>query len=73
MAPAVQPAVVSIVTSVGLDHTHILGNTVEAIAAEKAGVFRAGGTAVIGPVFQPSVRDVLREAAHQQVPHTRLP
>jgi dihydrofolate synthase/folylpolyglutamate synthase len=39
---------VAVVTSIGLDHQEYLGNTLEAIAREKAGIFRSGKTAVIG-------------------------
>jgi dihydrofolate synthase/folylpolyglutamate synthase len=39
---------VAVVTSIGLDHQEYLGNTLEAIAREKAGIFRTGRTAVIG-------------------------
>jgi dihydrofolate synthase/folylpolyglutamate synthase len=39
---------VAVVTSIGLDHQEYLGNTLEAIAREKAGIFRPGKTAVIG-------------------------
>ena len=39
---------VAVVTSIGLDHQEYLGDTLEAIAREKAGIFRAGKTAVIG-------------------------
>ena len=39
---------VALVTSIGLDHQDYLGDTLEAIAREKAGIFRAGKTAVIG-------------------------
>ncbi|MDP9010847.1 MAG: bifunctional tetrahydrofolate synthase/dihydrofolate synthase [Pseudomonadota bacterium] len=39
---------VAVVTSIGLDHQEYLGNTLEAIAREKAGIFRSGRTAVIG-------------------------
>lgn len=38
--------VLSIVTNVGLDHTEVLGDTVQAIAAEKAGILRAGRPAL---------------------------
>jgi dihydrofolate synthase / folylpolyglutamate synthase len=41
--------VVSIITSVGLDHTHLLGNTVEEIALEKSGVIKPGRPCVFGP------------------------
>ena len=36
------------VTSIGLDHMEYLGSTLKAIAAEKAGIFKAGVPAVIG-------------------------
>jgi dihydrofolate synthase/folylpolyglutamate synthase len=39
---------VAVVTSIGFDHQQYLGDTLEAIAREKAGIFRAGRTAVIG-------------------------
>ena len=38
---------VAVITNVGLDHTGILGNTVEEIAQTKAGIFKEGGSAVI--------------------------
>ena len=38
----------AVVTSIGLDHQEYLGNTLEAIAREKAGIFRPGRPAVIG-------------------------
>src|SRR5277367_5765040 len=39
---------VAVVVSIGLDHQEYLGGTIEAIAREKAGIFRRGVTAVIG-------------------------
>lgn len=39
---------VAVVVSIGLDHQEYLGDTLEAIAREKAGIFRKGVTAVIG-------------------------
>ncbi|QGU32680.1 bifunctional tetrahydrofolate synthase/dihydrofolate synthase [Thermochromatium tepidum] len=41
-------AEVSVVTSIGLDHTDWLGEDLESIAREKAGIFRAGRPAIIG-------------------------
>lgn len=38
----------AVVTQLGFDHTRILGSTIEAIAAEKAGIFRRGTPAVVG-------------------------
>jgi dihydrofolate synthase/folylpolyglutamate synthase len=39
---------VAVVVSIGLDHQEFLGPTREAIAVEKAGIFRAGRAAVLG-------------------------
>ncbi|MBB5236004.1 bifunctional folylpolyglutamate synthase/dihydrofolate synthase [Deinococcus budaensis] len=38
----------SVITGVALDHTEVLGGTLEAIAGEKAGILRAGRPAVTG-------------------------
>ena len=40
--------IVAGVTSIGIDHTEYLGESREEIAAEKAGIFKAGAAAVIG-------------------------
>lgn len=50
----------SVVTSIGLDHTDWLGNDLDSIALEKAGIFRAGRPAVIG---QPEAPERLRAQA----------
>lgn len=39
----------SIITSVGLDHTELLGDTVEEISKEKMGVFKPNTPLIIGP------------------------
>ena len=46
---------VAVVVSIGLDHQEFLGNSVEAIGREKAGIFRRGGTAVLGQKMPASV------------------
>lgn len=40
--------IASAVTSIGMDHTDLLGTTLEAIAAEKGGIFKRGAGALIG-------------------------
>jgi dihydrofolate synthase/folylpolyglutamate synthase len=40
---------VSVITSVGMDHQEFLGNTLEAIAAEKAGIIKGVEPVVVGP------------------------
>lgn len=39
----------AVITSIGLDHTEILGNTIEKIAYEKAGIIKPGIPVVLGP------------------------
>jgi len=38
---------VAVITNIGLDHTDYLGDTVEAIAETKSGIFKEGGSAVV--------------------------
>lgn len=45
----VDPAV-AVITSIGLDHTEMLGDTIELIAAEKAGIVKPGRPVVMGRV-----------------------
>ena len=56
---------VSVVTAISLDHTQILGDTVDEIAREKAGIFKPGVPAIT--MEQPkSVLAVLRETAEKK-------
>jgi dihydrofolate synthase/folylpolyglutamate synthase len=55
---------VATVTSIGLDHTELLGDSLEAIAREKAGIFKPGVPAVIGE-RTPPIRSLLAECARE--------
>lgn len=60
----------SAVTSIGLDHQQYLGDTTEAIAAEKAGIFKRGVPAVIGepdPVIRAQLADLATQAGSPRV------
>lgn len=41
--------ILSVITSIGWDHTHILGDSLEQIAFEKAGIIKEGIPVVVGP------------------------
>ncbi|OAB48089.1 bifunctional folylpolyglutamate synthase/dihydrofolate synthase [Paenibacillus antarcticus] len=56
--------VVSVITNVGLDHTDILGDTLQQIAMEKAGIIKPG-VPVVSCANQPEVVEVIREAAQR--------
>lgn len=53
---------VKVLTNVGLDHTDVLGHTVETIARDKVEIFKPGSVVVSG-ASQPSVREIVRAKA----------
>jgi len=53
------------ITAIGLEHTDVLGATVEEIAGEKAGIVTPGAEVVIGPQPYPAARKVIRRAAEE--------
>ena len=55
----------SIITNISLDHTQYLGNTLEAIAYEKAGIIKEGVHAVIGNAGG-SVRELFERVADER-------
>lgn len=59
---------VSIITSIGLDHTDILGDTIEKIAAEKGGIIKTGRPVVCGVIPEVAENVIKTIAAEQQAP-----
>jgi dihydrofolate synthase/folylpolyglutamate synthase len=55
---------ISVITSIGLDHCEMLGNSIDAIAAEKAGIIKPGRPVVMGRV-PPAAAGVIRRMAAQ--------
>jgi dihydrofolate synthase/folylpolyglutamate synthase len=51
--------VLSVITNIGMDHTELLGNTIEKIAAEKAGIIKRNTPVIIGQ-SQPETLPVFR-------------
>lgn len=52
---------VAVIARIGLDHTELLGNTLAAIAAEKAGIVKAGAPVVSWPQ-EPEAMAVIQQA-----------
>lgn len=57
--------IVSLITNVGMDHTDVLGDSLEEIAKEKAGIIKPG-VPIVSCASQSSVIAVLREAAKEK-------
>jgi dihydrofolate synthase/folylpolyglutamate synthase len=64
------PIATAIVT-VGLDHQHILGNTIEEIAAEKAGIIK-DGVPLVTACTGTALDTILHEAKSKSVPVIRV-
>lgn len=56
--------VVSVITNIGMDHTDLLGDTVEAIAWEKAGIIKPG-VPVVTCASQPEAIKVITDRAQE--------
>jgi dihydrofolate synthase/folylpolyglutamate synthase len=59
---------VSTITPVSLDHADHLGDTVEKIAAEKAGIIKRGAPVVVAPQADDAFRIIERQAARLRAP-----
>ena len=60
----------SIITSIGLDHTDILGDTLKQIAFEKAGIIKKDQPVLIGKLPR-AAKTVVAEQAEKNL-HTHL-
>lgn len=56
---------VSVITSISLDHTEVLGDSLEGIAREKAGIIKQGSVVVSAPQ-EPEVAVVLKEVCRER-------
>ena len=56
----------TVITSISRDHTAVLGDTIEAIASQKAGIIKPGCPTVLYPVQEPAAERVVRQTAARQ-------
>ena len=61
----IEAPIASVITPVSMDHLEFLGDSIERIAAEKAGILRRGVPAVIAPQ-NPAALAVIEELARKQ-------
>ncbi len=59
----IPPPLVSVITSISLDHTAILGDTVKKIAVQKAGIIKEGSAVVVSPMCD--CKDIFEKKAQE--------
>jgi dihydrofolate synthase/folylpolyglutamate synthase len=68
----IDSALLSIITGIALDHTAFLGDTVEKIAAEKAGIIKCGCPVLFGGEDEAAERVIRERAAEKNAPFNRV-
>jgi len=58
----------TVITPVSIDHTQYLGDTIEKIAGEKAGIIKRGVPCVVGPQLDPAMEVIERQAGRLGAP-----
>ncbi len=58
--------VCSAITSIGMDHMDVLGNSLEEIAFEKAGIIKTNIPCIVGPTCS-ELKSILKRAFDQHV------
>ena len=64
----IEDPLLSVITGIDFDHTSLLGNTLQAIATEKAGIIKKGCPCLFGGVDGSACRTVRAVAARQSAP-----
>ncbi len=66
----IKTPILSTVTGIALDHTAILGDTVEKIAAEKAGIIKQGVPVLLGAATSEQDREAVRRVIYSKAEQT---
>ena len=64
--------VLSVITTISYDHQAILGNSIAEIAAEKAGIIKAGKPVVIASQTNEALKVLLKTADEKGSPVTQV-
>ena len=62
----IPPPLVSVITSISLDHTAILGDTVEKITHQKAGIIKENSAVILSMCNKSTVTDIVKITAQQK-------
>lgn len=64
---------VSVITSVSMDHTAILGDTIEKIASEKSGIIKFGAETVVYPFQDEKAMEIIRKTCEDKCNSLKIP
>ena len=64
----IKPPLCSVITTIGLDHTALLGDTIEKIAMQKCGIIKSGSAAVTSAQEQAAMRIIEKTAIEKKIP-----
>ena len=57
--------ILSIITSISMEHTNILGDTLEKIANEKAGIIKSGIPVIIGEMYNDELKKIFQNKGNE--------
>lgn len=69
----IKTPLVSVITSISMDHMSVLGDTVDKIATEKCGIIKPEGITVVYPEQEPQAMAVIAETAGRMNNTLRVP
>lgn len=64
----INPPLCTVITKIGLDHTAVLGDTIEEIALQKCGIIKTGSTAVVSAQDDKVTRIIEENCENKKVP-----
>ena len=64
--------IISIITAIYLEHTKILGDTLQQIATEKGGIIKRGVPVILGPQREEPKQTILKIAAEKSAPLVQI-
>lgn len=63
----IKPSLCSVITKIGLDHTAVLGDTIEEIALQKCGIIKSGAPAVVSAQDSRAMRVIEKNCGEKDV------
>ena len=67
----IKPPLCTVITKIGLDHTAVLGDTIEKIAAQKCGIIKHGSVVISSPQREEALNVIERTCKENGVPLIR--